>query len=298
MNDSSMTTALDRRHLMVIFNPTAGRRRSRALAEAVRLLESKAELTHRRTGARGDAEAFARATPRGVIALVAGGDGTANEVANGLLAAGGGEMAILPLGTANVLAAELGIMNIAGAAGAAAGGSLLTYRPGLANGRGFLLMAGVGFDAHVVANVSPRLKRLFGKGAYVWETLRQLARFPFPRYRVTVDGAVHDAASVIVARGHFYGGRFIVAPEARLDSDDLHVCLFDRGGRLQTILYAMALAAGRLHRSRHVKIVKARTIAIEGPAGDPVQGDGDLIGRLPVTIELSPTSIGLHRPPG
>ncbi len=296
MNDSKVTAPLDRRHLMVIFNPTAGRRRSRALAEAMRLLESRVELTHRRTGAPGDAEAFARATPQGVIALVAGGDGTANEVANGLLAAGGGEMAILPLGTANVLAAELGIVSIAGAADAAANGPLLTCRPGLANGRGFLLMAGVGFDAHVVANVSPRLKRLFGKGAYVVETLRQLARFSFPRYRVTVDGTAYDAASVIVARGHFYGGRFVVAPEAGLESDELHVCLFHRGGRLQTILYAVALAAGRLHRSRHVKIIKARKITIEGPPGDPVQGDGDLIGRLPVTIELSPISIGLRRP--
>ena len=157
-------------------------------------------------------------------------------------------------------------------------------------------MAGVGFDAHVVANVSPWLKRLIGKGAYVAETLRQLACFSFPRYRVTLDGVAHEAASVIVARGHFYGGRFVVAPEARLDSDELHVCLFNRGGRLQTILYAVALAAGRLHRSRHVKIVKARRVTIEGPEGDPVQGDGDLIGRLPVTIELSPTSIGLRRP--
>jgi diacylglycerol kinase (ATP) len=296
MNDTRMTAGFDQRRLMMIFNPTAGRRRGRAMAEALRLLEGRAQITQKRTGARGDAEAFARATPRGAIALVAGGDGTANEVANGLLAAGGGEMAIIPLGTANVLAAELGIMNIAGAAGAAATGPLLTYRPGLANGRGFLLMAGVGFDAHVVANVSPRLKRLFGKGAYVWESLRQLTRFSFPRYRVTVDGVAHEVASVIVARGHFYGGRFIVAPEARLDSDDLYVCLFRRGGRLQTICYAMALAANRLHRSRHVAIVKARRVTIEGPEGDPVQGDGDLIGRLPVTIELSQISIGLRRP--
>jgi YegS/Rv2252/BmrU family lipid kinase len=296
MNDSRMTSAAARRRLMVIFNPTAGRRRLRAMDRAMRLLDGQADIAHRRTRARGDAEAFARETPLGTIALVAGGDGTANEVANGLLAAGGGEMAILPLGTANVLAAELGILNLAGAAGAASKGSLLTYRPGLANGRGFLMMAGAGFDAHVVANVSPRLKRLLGKGAYVIETLRQLCRFSFPRYRVTIDGTVHEAASVIVARGHFYGGRFIVAPEARLDRDELHVCLFRKGGRLQTILYAIALATGRLHRSRHVEIMKARRIVIEGPEGDPLQGDGDLIGRLPAIIELSAIAIGLRRP--
>ncbi len=285
-----------RRRLIVIFNPTAGRRRTRRMAEAMRHLEGHADITHRRTGARGDAEAFARATPRGFIAVVAGGDGTANEVANGLLAAGGGEMAVIPLGTANVLAAELAILGMAGAAGAAARGAVLAYRPGLANGRGFLMMAGVGFDAHVVAGVSPRLKRFFGKGAYVVETLRQLRRFSYPRYRVTIDDVVHEAASVIVARGHFYGGRFVVAPEARLDSDELHVCLFHHGGRLRTIVYALALAFGRLHRLAGVEIIRCRKVTIEGPPGDPVQGDGDLIGRLPVAIELSSIVIGLLRP--
>src|SRR4029077_5024450 len=116
MNESRMTAAVDRRRLMVIFNPAAGRRRVRAMDQAMRLLHGHADIAHRRTTARGDAEAFARETPLGTIALVAGGDGTANEVANGLLTAGGGEMAILPLGTANVLAAELGILNLASAA--------------------------------------------------------------------------------------------------------------------------------------------------------------------------------------
>jgi diacylglycerol kinase (ATP) len=303
MNDGDMTMpvaiAFDaerRPRLTVIFNPTAGRNRSRRFAKALRALEASADVTLRRTAARGDAEAFARKLPRGEIAVVAGGDGTANEAANGLLAAGGGEMAIIPLGTANVLAAELGIDGMGSAARAAASGTRLASRPGLANGRGFLLMAGVGFDAHVVAGVSARLKRLIGKGAYVAETLRQLWRFPFPRYRVTIEGQIHEAASVIVARGHFYGGRFVVAPDARLDSEEFHVCLFRRGGRWRTIGYALALALGRLHRLSDVTIIRARRLVIDGPPGDPVQGDGDLIGRLPVTIELSPAVIGLRRP--
>lgn len=287
-----------RRRLVIIFNPTAGRRRRQGYATAVGLLDGRADAIHRHTTARGDAEAFARETPKGAIAVVAGGDGTANEVANGLLAAGGGTMAIIPLGTANVLAAELGILSIAAAVSAAHSGSTFACRPGLANGRGFLMMAGAGFDAHVVAGVSPRLKRLMGKGAYVVETLRQLRRFTFPRYRVTIDGVVHEAASVIVARGHFYGGRFVVAPDARLESEELHVCLFRRGGRWRTVVYALALALGRLHRLADVKIIRACKVIIEGPPGDPVQGDGDLIGRLPVTIELSPISIGLMRPAG
>jgi len=302
MNDSRVTKLTDRRQLMVIFNPTAGRRRGRAMAQVMRLLEGQVDITQRRTAARGDAEAFARETPLGAIALVAGGDGTANEVANGLLAAGGGEMAILPLGTANVLAAELGIFNLAGAAGAAARGPLLTCRPGLANGRGFLLMAGAGFDAHVVANVSPKLKRLLGKGAYVVETLRQLARFAFPRYRVTVDGVVHDVASVIVARGHFYGGRFIVAPEARLESDELHVCLFERWGRRQTLRFGLALLLGRLPHTAGFRVIAGRQIKVSVlcDAGErrrqPVQIDGDDALTLPVSINLASAAVRLLQP--
>ena len=230
--------------------------------------------------------------------VVAGGDGTANEAANGLLAAGGGRLALIPLGTANVLAAELGIDGLDGAAAAVAAGRALGYRPGLANGRGFLMMAGAGFDAHVVAGISPRMKRLLGKGAYVLEMLRQLWRFSFPSYRVTVDGAVHEAASVIVARGHFYAGRYVLAPDASLGRPAFHVCLFRRKGRLAVLRYALALGLGRISRSPGLEILVGREILIEGPPGDPVQGDGDIIARLPVRITLSPTAIDLLRPAG
>jgi diacylglycerol kinase (ATP) len=285
------------RRLVVIFNPTAGRRKARRLARALKLFaRGKPDLVIERTAARGDAEALARRAPAGATVIVAGGDGTANEAVNGRLVAGGGRLAVIPLGTANVLAAELGITDLASAAAAAQGGTPVICRPGLANGRGFVMMAGVGFDAHVVAGVSPRLKRLLGKGAYVIEMLRQLTCFGFPRYRVTVDGVTHEAASVIVARGHYYGGRFVVAPDARLDRPELQVCLFRRGGRWRTALYALALPLGLLHRCRGVEILTAERLSIDGPPGDPVQGDGDIIARLPATIELSPIALELLRP--
>ena len=282
---------------LVVFNPAAGQRKARRLARALALLSrggSPPELA--RTMARGDAEALARRAPLGRTVIVAGGDGTVNEAVNGRLASGGGRLAVIPLGTANVLAAELGIDSLAQAAAAAAGGRPLACRPGIANGRAFLLMAGAGFDAHVVAGVSPRLKRALGKGAYVLEMLRQLFRFSFPAYRVRVDGVVHEAASVVVARGRFYGGRFVLAPAARLERAALHVCLFRRGGPWRAIRYAVALALGRLPWLADVEILRGERIEIEGPPGDPVQGDGDIIARLPVAIELSPVALELMRP--
>src|SRR6201987_5375857 len=139
------------RRLIVIFNPTAGQRKVRRLARALKLFpRDRPDLVIERTTARGDAEALARSAPSEATVIVAGGDGTANEAANGRLAAGGGRLAVIPLGTANVLAAELGIDSLASAAAAAQDGTPVICRPGLANGRGFVMMAGVGVGGHVV----------------------------------------------------------------------------------------------------------------------------------------------------
>ncbi len=293
--------AIEVRRLLVIHNPTAGGRRARRLRAVVSRLEARGlSVTVRPTGKRGDAEAFAReADPAAVDAVIAaGGDGTINEVINGLAvhAAAGLPLplGIVPMGTANVLATELGLgMDAERIAAAIAGGQRTMIWPALANGRVFSLMAGVGLDARVVERVDPRVKRLIGKGAYVAETLVQLATRPDHRYRVTLDdGESQEVASVIVAKGHFYGGRFICAPDARLTEPELHVCLFPRGGRLNALRYVWGVTAGRLARFPEYRVVTAKRVRIEGPAGDglfadAVQGDGDVLARLPVEIALA-----------
>ena len=290
--------------MTVVFNPTAGARRRLRLEETLKLLrESGCQISVQSTAARGDAEAIARTLcdtpPAPDLLVVAGGDGTINEAVNGLLSNGSAAwpLALVPLGTANVLAAEIGLATSpAVVARTIAQGSSERAYVGLANGRCFTAMAGVGFDAHVVANVDLKLKRRIGKGAYVLESLRQLFRFRFPRYRVTVDGQVFEAASVIVAKGHYYAGRYVCAPDARLDQPQFHVCLFERGGRWNAVRYAVALALGRLPRLADFRIVRGRLVAIDGPAGDPVQGDGDIIARLPVHIEIAPQALRLIVP--
>jgi diacylglycerol kinase (ATP) len=303
--DMQASSALRARRVTVVFNPTAGGRRRARLDETLKLLrDSGCEVDLQATAARGDAETIARGFggPRSAAGLlvIAGGDGTINEAVNGLLSAGGdgaSSMALVPLGTANVLANEIGLATApAAVARTIAGGASVRAYVGVANGRCFTAMAGAGFDAHVVANVSPRLKRLFGKGAYVVESLRQLWRFPFPRYRVTVDGQSYDAASVIVAKGHFYGGRYVCAPDARLDRPEFHVCLFERGGRWNAIRYALALALGRLPGLADFRVLRGRVVTIDGPVGDPVQGDGDVIAHLPVRVEIAPQPLRLIVP--
>lgn len=228
--------------------------------------------------------------------VAAGGDGTINEVINGLAVHGEAAppLGIVPLGTANVLAGELGLPGDARAiAEVLAHGCVRTLYPGIVNGRRFAMMVGAGFDAHVVAALDLRLKRIIGKLAYGIGALAQLRAYRPVAYRVAVDGQVWDVASVIVAKGRFYGGRFVCAPEARLTDPILHVCLFPRIGRWNTLRYAAAVLLGVIHRLPDYRIVTADRITIDGPVGEVVQADGDITARLPLTISLSPQPLSV-----
>lgn len=300
---------LPRRRFLVIHNPVAGARRARHLRATIEALAERygAQVTVRPTAGRGDAEAMARALAPGSFdaVVVAGGDGTINEAVNGLAARGakasGIPLGIVPLGTANVLAHELNLpLDAPGTADVLALGSLKPVHLGVANGRCFAMMAGAGLDARVVERVSGRLKRLVGKGAYVIGTLARLAEPGQRHYHVTVDGETWEVASVVVANGHYYGGRFVCAPDACLTDPHLHVCLFLHPGRWNAVRYLWGVTAGRLPHFPDYRVVPAERIAITGPEGEVVQGDGDVIARLPVDIALSPSRLPMivpHRLP-
>ena len=264
-----------------------------------RLREYGCAVDLRETQAPGDAERFAaEADPTAFdVVVAAGGDGTVNETINGL-ARSGLPLGLIPLGTANVLATEIGLRtDPASLARCVALGRPRPVTLGVANGRRFILMAGAGFDAHVVAGVSVPMKRRLGKGAYVLSTLRQLLVFTFPSYEVLIDNTAQHAASVIVANGRYYGGRFVCAPDASLESATLRVCLFERSGRRATIGYALAMFTGRLPKLSSFRVIEARRIEIRGRPGEPLQGDGDIIGELDVAIEVLPNALDLIYPP-
>jgi diacylglycerol kinase (ATP) len=288
------------RRLLIIFNPAAGWRRRRRLEPVLtHLRDHGCSLVLRGTEGPGDAERFAAEVDPGAfyLVVVAGGDGTVNEAINGL-ARCDLPLAVIPLGTANVLAAEIGLRtDPASVARCVALGQPRPIALGAANGRRFLLMAGAGFDAHVVAGVSVPMKRWLGKGAYVLSTLRQLLTYAFPTYEVRTDNSVHQAASVIIANARYYGGRYVCAPAASLERGTLQVCLFERTGRLAAIGYALALFTGRLAKLASYRIVEARRIEVRGRVGEPLQGDGDVIGRLNATIEVLPNALDLVYPP-
>lgn len=292
-----------RRRVVVIHNPTAGqRRRQRTEATLSLLRQAGCMLDLRATAKPGDAEAIAAGISADDcdVVVAAGGDGTVNEAVNGLAGAPGPvpPLAILPLGTANVLAAEIGLGTTPAAIAAAVlTGDARRIRLGRANGRHFVLMAGVGFDAHVVAQVSLLVKRHAGKLAYVGESLRQLTRYRFPLCHVEIDGRAFTARSVVVCNGRLYGGRFVAAPNACLEEPGFEVVLMERGGAWNAVRYGSALALGRLSLLPDVRIVTGRHVRIDGEAGAPAQADGDVIARLPLDITVAERCLDLVYPP-
>jgi len=288
-----------RRQIVIILNPLAGaRRQGRLRAVIARLRRMGGQVRVETTARAGDATRLARQIDPTAcdVVVAAGGDGTINEVANGLVGSHL-PLAIIPLGTANVLAAEIGLaQDTQSLASTILDGPAVAIYPGIANGRYFLLMAGVGFDAEVVAAVTLRFKRWFGKAAYVMKSLALLLRYDYPHFRIRIDGRDYNARSAIVTKGRFYAGRHMCAPNGGLTKPTFEVCIFERSGPLAVLRYGAALLFGRLPYHRHVRLVSGRDISVEGPARARVQGDGDAFGTLPLHIGVAAETLALVTP--
>ena len=284
------------RRLAVLVNPNAGRGRKRYLDKIVDAFEAEgaAVTVHVSEGA-GEAGRRAAEMDGGAVDAVvaAGGDGTINEVANGLAAnASPPALAVIPFGTANVFARNLRLPRAPAAlARLIAHGPATAFRPGSVNGRLFVAMAGIGFDARVVAGVDTGLKRRVGKAAYVWQALAEMARNRERQLRVLCEGEELHAAGIVAARGPHYGGGFVMAPEARLTRPAFELCCAAGGGTLDIARQGLALGLGRFHRLPGMTLRRTATVEIDGPSDEPVQADGDPVGHLPARIAIAETAI-------
>ncbi len=300
--DTALPTAPSPRRVLVIHNPTAGRNRLKRLALVMDQLRALGcQVTSRETTRRGDAEEFARQADPAQIDLVAaaGGDGTVNEVVNGLVRGPGGvSVGVIPLGTANVLAAEICLnpKDIGAVAATLAFGPTRTVHLGQANGRHFVLMAGAGLDAHVVEGVNIALKRRTGKLAYVVESIRQAFGYDFPQLTIRANGQVYECHMAVACKGRYYGGPFIAAPDARLDRPTLEICILPGKGVTGMMRYGLALPLNKLPHLPEITMISTDRATILGPRGAPLQGDGDILARLPVELRIAHETVDLAVP--
>ena len=290
---------MNKKHkILVILNPAARGERAKALREKI------ASLSHhvvvRSTSSPGDARGLAaRAVSQGYGTIVAaGGDGTINEVVNGI---GGADVqfGILPVGTMNVFAAELGIPqnNLPKAWQVIeAGCSRLVDLP-QANHEYFVQLAGVGLDAEVVRQTTPDSKKVLGPMSYLL-TLAQVAARQPPKILIElVDGATREGSFVLVGNGRFYGGPFVVFKDARLDDGLLDVLVFQNQSHWDLIRYFQAIAFGNHPALPDVEYFQSRGLRLTSLAPVPVEIDGELIGSLPYEFGFSNGKLRVLVPP-
>lgn len=223
--------------------------------------------------------------PDAPLVIAAGGDGTINAVLNGL-AGNSATCAILPLGTANVLALELGLYRPEQAAARIIAGEARPFTAGLlrAGERSsrFFLMTGIGLDGFVVRGVSPRQKRLFGKGAYALAAWRQALTWETNELTVTTRAASFTCHSLFACNTARYGGTFLLAPAASIFSPTLELVAVRRSSRLAYLGLAVDLARGRAPAGDGIVRLSTDWLRLEGVK--PIQADGDDWGDSPVEI--------------
>ena len=281
------------RTIKLIANPTAGRAGGKKLELAAGYLSGKGVtvdicITQKRGDALEAARSAATCAQRPDIAVACGGDGTINEVVNGL-AGSTVRLGVIPLGTVNLYAMETGIpMDVKGACDVLLYGKSRRIRLGRVNDRYFILMAGVGFDADVVYRIDLALKRKLGRVTYVLTGLGRLARYGYGHVEVEFDTSRKVSGySVVAGNMKFYGGRLSVTPYADFLKDQLDVCVFKGKGTFNMIRYTWGVMRGKHLKFEDVEYVTAKTVRITSAKKTYIQIDGDACGILPA--ELSKT---------
>lgn len=236
------------------------------------------------------------------LVIAAGGDGTVNEVVNGL--SKGATLGILPLGTANVLARELGLpLTPEDACERILTGTTSRMDVGVATDeegteRRFTCMAGIGFDANVVREVTPRFKRYLRSLAFPLAALKVYFQDDQPDLHIKDGNTTYVTQFAVVANGQYYGGDFEMAEEVSLGSGELEVVLIEKVGFLmRPDTLARILAKKPLDRA--MKSFTSQGILAKSPAARgarvPVQIDGEVWGRLPMSFHIEPAAINVIR---
>ncbi len=241
-----------------------------------------------------------RAADAGVdVVLAYGGDGTINEVINGI-AGTQTALGVLPAGTANVWAKEMHISrNPLTALESMIEGDRHTVDLGRANGRYFLLMAGVGLDGEVIEHVTPQSKQRFGALSYVVAGVPAAVRTKPWQVRMHIDGETLDTALywMVVGNTRSYGGFREITHRAVADDGKLDVAMMQRGGVFHLLADGARLFLRRHDRSPNVRYEQVTTVAIE-TRGLPVQVDGEPAGETPMLFEIAPQALTVIVPAG
>ncbi len=278
--------------LRVIYNPVAGPKVVSKI-DRIRVVLTRRGVPHEilKTVRPGHATRLAQeaALDKANAVIAVGGDGTVNEVANGL-AGSETRLCVVPHGTGNVFAAEAGLPSSADACVELLfNGKTADIRLARAGGRYFVLLASAGFDAEVVERMTHRGKNVLGIGAYVLGGIRHLLRYQ-PTLWMEFPGKERiEAQAVLVCRGKRYGGKVTMVRDGSLAGDSLHVVALLSRGRWAIVRFALAALRGKAATSPGVLVRETPTVLVRCSIPSAAQVDGDYLGPLPVRFEMTET---------
>src|SRR6266705_1941110 len=282
---------------LVILNPAAHSERAlRKRAQVESLARDCVVCATTRTG---EAELMARhGVEEGFEKIVAaGGDGTINEVVNGLAGASV-TLGLLPIGTMNVFATELGlpVHDLEFCWSIVKSNSTRSVDLPKANQKFFVQLAGVGLDAQVVKETSSQLKRNFGPLSYLISAAQIAARQP-PRLLIqSEDASIDEGSFVLVGNGRFYGGPFPFFKHAAVDDGLFDVVAFKRLGYLEIIKYLQDVVFSSDIRVPEVEYFQTRHLRVTSEQNVPVELDGELAGSCPVDFQIREGAVRVLAP--
>jgi diacylglycerol kinase (ATP) len=233
------------------------------------------------------------------LVVAAGGDGTVNEVLNGLSQEA--TLGVLPLGTANVLARELGLpLDPAEACQRLLKGERSRVDFGVATDdvgaeRRFACMAGIGFDAKVISAVTPRLKRYLRRLAFQLTAFKVLFGNKFPTLEIILGNEIHTARFAIIANGQYYGGDYKLSGPGMLTSGEFETILVKRlSDLLRPDVFAGIMTRRPLNRA--MRSFTSTEVHARAPGAEvPIQLDGELWGALPMSFRIEPGALNVVR---
>lgn len=283
--------------VLVILNPAARGERARALRDKIQALSLRAVV--RMTSGPGHArELAAEGVGDGFATIVAaGGDGTVNEVANGVA---GSEVlfGILPVGTMNVFSTELRIPqgNLQAAWDVIHAGHTRSLDLPQANDQYFVQLAGIGLDAEVVRQTTPESKKSLGPVSYLL-TLAQVAAVKPPAVIIEPDDSPsREGSFVLVGNGRLYGGPFVLFKDALPDDGLLDVLVFKNQSHWDVVRYFQAIAFGSHAELPDVESFQTRAMTVRSTSPVPVELDGELADALPCRFQFSPHPLRVLAP--
>lgn len=289
--------------LCVIFNPAARGQKAEKLKH---LLDRFTQDCHcKPTSFAGEARTLAAAAVReGFDTIVAaGGDGTVNEVLNGIGDEPDGfskaRLAVLPMGTINVFARELKIpLNLERAWKIILRGQEITIdlpqaefvRAGKTESRYFAQLAGAGLDSSAVEMVSWALKKKIGPLAYVVAGMKAL-QTKQSKITATSEASSLTGEMILIGNGRFYGGAFVLFPKADLRNGQLEVCVFPKINWQIICRAGIGLATASLHRFCGAMEMRAQTVRLTADQKTFLQLDGENVGELPARFSIQPKKL-------